>query len=236
MPGGRRGNLRLRFGLVWVGNLRLRFRLVLGITSHFRAGGRRLHEPEAQAKGFHPLPPSPRGRHDARRARCDPDGRPPGVSPDLDHVWDWLPGDERSWADKLGTVHAADAELEWAARSRMTEPALTLDDEQRRTVERTIAEHCRFRAWHLHAVNCRTNHVHVVVAAGDRRPKDVMDQFKAWCTRRLKERERPEGRPVRANWWTQRGSARWLNDEPSVDAAVRYVLEGQDRMGGDTRA
>ena len=100
----------------------------------------------------------------------------------------------------------------------MTEPALTLDPEQRRIVEDTIADHCRVRGWHLHGVNARTQHVHVVVTARQRHPEVVMDQFKAWCTRRLKELERshrPAERALRQNWWTQGGSKRWLNDEKS---------------------
>jgi REP element-mobilizing transposase RayT len=112
----------------------------------------------------------------------------------------------------------------------MTEPALTLDSEQRRVVEDTIADHCRIRGWHLHAVSCRTQHVHVIVTAPQRDPEQIMDQFKAWCTRRLKELERkrhPAGPAVRQNWWTQRGSKRWLNDNKSFEEAIGYVLEGQ---------
>jgi hypothetical protein len=72
--------------------------------------------------------------------------------------------------------------------------------------------------------------VHVVVTAPKRDPEDVMDQFKAWCTRRLKELERKRlshGGLIRQNWWTQRGGKRYLNDEVSLEAAIRYVLEGQ---------
>lgn len=49
-----------------------------------------------------------------------------------------------------------DAKCEQAARQRMTEPKLTLDAEQRDIVEKTVADHCRVRHWHPHAVNCRT--------------------------------------------------------------------------------
>ena len=58
-----------------------------------------------------------------------------------------------------------DAKYEQAAWQRMTEPELTLDAEQRDIVEKTVADHCRFRRWHLHAVNCRTQHVHLVATA-----------------------------------------------------------------------
>ena len=123
----------------------------------------------------------------------------------------------------------------------MTETELTLEADQRQIVESTITDHCRIRRWQLLAVSCRTQHVHVVVAAPNRDPEEVMDQFKAWCTRRLKEHlsskpEAPAKVPelkheaqakVRTNWWTQRGSKRRLFDEASVEAAVQYALEGQ---------
>jgi REP element-mobilizing transposase RayT len=99
----------------------------------------------------------------------------------------WLPGDERGWAEKPGEFREPDAAREAAAREKMTETALVLDEEQRRLVEKTIAHHCQIRGWVLHAVNCRMRHVHAVVTAPNRDPSDVMDQFKAWCTRRLKE-------------------------------------------------
>jgi REP element-mobilizing transposase RayT len=142
----------------------------------------------------------------------------------------WLPGDERGWVEKPGQFRVPDAETKKAAQQLMTESALNLDVEQRRIVEDTIADHCRIRGWHLHAVNARTQHVHVVVTAPGRDPEVVMDQFKAWCTRKLKDRERSrrsEGEAIRQNWWTQRGNKRWLSDEESLQAAIHYVLEEQ---------
>ncbi len=142
----------------------------------------------------------------------------------------WLPGDERGWVAKPGEFLPPDALREQASRSLMTEPPLFLDLAQREIVENTITDHCRHRGWHLHAVACRTNHVHVVVTAPGRDPEDVMDQFKAWCTRRLKERlECADPETVRTNWWTQRGSKRWLNDDESLAIAIQYVREFQDR-------
>jgi hypothetical protein len=141
-----------------------------------------------------------------------------------------LPGDERGWVAKPGQFRAPDAKRKAIAQRLMTEPALTLDPEQRRTVEKTIADHCRIRGWHLHAVNARTRHVHVVVTAPRCHPKVVLDQFKAWCTRRLKDLERSHrlaDGAIRQNWWTQGGSKRWLNDPASLEEATRYVLEEQ---------
>jgi REP element-mobilizing transposase RayT len=142
----------------------------------------------------------------------------------------WLPGDERGWVAKPGQFRASDAKRKGAAQRLMTESALTLDSEQRRRVEGTLADHCRIRGWHLHVANCRTQHVHLVVTAPGRDPEVVMDQFKAWCTRRLKELERSRRsaeRAIRQKWWTQGGSTRWLNDEKGLEAAIRYVLEEQ---------
>src|SRR5258708_20757612 len=96
----------------------------------------------------------------------------------------WLPGDERGWVEYRHGWQRPDPVRKLEAEARMTEDACLLDFEQRQLVERTIAEHCRIRRWKLHAVNCRTNHLHLVVTA-DRAPKQLAAQFKAQCTRRL---------------------------------------------------
>lgn len=146
----------------------------------------------------------------------------------------WLPGDDRGWVEKPGQFQEPDLRRKKAAEALLTEPPCRLDDEQRSVVENTLAHHCRIRGWQLRTASCRTNHVHVVVTAPDRGPEEVMDQFKAWCTRRLKDLERsrhPTAQMIRQNWWTQRGSKRWLNDEASLEEAIRYVSEGQGDEG-----
>ena len=143
----------------------------------------------------------------------------------------WLSGDERGWVDRPGKFREPDRDRQNTARQLMTEPALTLDWDQRQIVEATIVKHCRIRNWQLHAVNVRTQHVHVVVTAPNRNPDEVMDQFKAWCTRKLKEHAQSLQHGVaeiRQNWWTQRGSKRWLNDTEGVENAVLYVRDAQD--------
>jgi hypothetical protein len=115
--------------------------------------------------------------------------------------------------ERPGPFRFPDPQREAAAGSLLTEEPCVLNPEQRRLVEETIAQHCAILGWHLHAVNCRTKHVHVVVIAPVP-PKVVRDQLKAWCTRQLKERQRvanadPSG-PVRTRWWTERGSERWI--------------------------
>ena len=106
----------------------------------------------------------------------------------------------------------------------MTEDACRLGDHQRDAVEQQIGETCRHRGWHLHAVNCRSNHVHVVVSAADRPPKRIRADLKSWATRCLKQQFDAK----RENWWAERGSIRFLYDEESLEAAIMYVTEGQD--------
>jgi REP element-mobilizing transposase RayT len=138
----------------------------------------------------------------------------------------WLPGDGRGWVKQRQGYQLPDAKVEHEARRKLTEPSCTLNEQQRMLVEETIRRHCEIRGWRLWAVSCRTNHVHVVVAATVR-PDDAINQFKAWCTRRLNEHDQAMGVPSRTNWWTEGARKRYLNDEASLENAVRYVLEGQ---------
>jgi REP element-mobilizing transposase RayT len=138
----------------------------------------------------------------------------------------WLPGDERGWVERGRGEQLPDPAREEWAESLMTETPCYLDREQRALVERTISEHCAIRRWHLFVVNCRTNHVHVVVHANCH-PETVRDQLKAWCTRRLSELQLERGEKARENWWTERGSERYINDEESLEDAVLYVRDAQ---------
>ncbi len=143
----------------------------------------------------------------------------------------WLPGDERGWVDRPGQFQLPNPHLEAVARSLLTEEPCVLNPQQRRLVEETISKHCRIRGWHLHVVHCRTKHVHVVVTAPLLHPKRVRDQFKAWCTRHLKELQRANStdpsQPLRLQWWTEGGSQRWLNDLQSLLEATQYARDFQ---------
>ena len=137
----------------------------------------------------------------------------------------WLPGDSRGWVEYRHGLQLADAAREEKAAASMTENAYRLSTQQRDAVEQQIRETCSYRGWPLHAVNCRSNHVHVVVSAADTRPKKIRTDLKAWATRCLKQRFGAN----RENWWAERGSVRYLYDEQCIEAAVVYVVEGQDR-------
>jgi REP element-mobilizing transposase RayT len=145
----------------------------------------------------------------------------------------WLPGDARGWVKYGKGFQLPDPIRELEAKARMTEDACRLDFKQRQLVESTVRDHCRIRGWYLHAVNCRSNHLHSIVSA-NRKPEDVREQFKAWCTRKLKEFERKrirarrtKAKKIRENWWAERGSERHIADEESLEAAILYVLDGQ---------
>lgn len=142
----------------------------------------------------------------------------------------WLSGDERGWVEsgKFG-VKPGDPNRQELAECLMIDDAVTLDPDQRRVVEDTIRAHCLIRQWELHAVNARSNHVHVVVSAGVA-PEKVMSQFKAWCSRRLSEHAglaSVSSKNGAKRWWTEHGSTKWINDDEYLTNAIRYVQEGQ---------
>jgi hypothetical protein len=81
--------------------------------------------------------------------------------------------------------------------------------------ERTIEEVCRHREWVLH--------VHVVVGA-EHTPERVMNDLKAWSTRRIVDAGlRPKGLRL----WVRHGSTRYLWNSVHVDAACTYTIEDQ---------
>lgn len=111
----------------------------------------------------------------------------------------------------------------------MTRPPVILNEAERRIVEDAIVGVRGFRGWQLHAVNARTNHVHVVVTASGP-PEPIRDQLKAWCSRKLSDHAGlGEGRSGngRRKWFTEGGSVRYLWDAEYFANAVRYVVERQ---------
>jgi hypothetical protein len=91
----------------------------------------------------------------------------------------WLPGDDRGWIEYRRGWQLPDPARELEAQAAMTEDACILDREQRQLVEDTIADDCEKRGWQLHSVNCRSNHLYVVVSANCH-PKRVRAQFNAF--------------------------------------------------------
>jgi len=129
----------------------------------------------------------------------------------------WLPGDERGWFNQIG-LQLPDFIQQLNAVLHMSSTATVLDLEQRQIVEETIQAHCNFREWQLLAVNCRTNHVHVLVCAGDVAIEIPRMQFKAWATRKLKGHS-----PERTKWWTERGWDVFVDDEDGLARVIEYI-------------
>ncbi|WP_146446080.1 transposase [Botrimarina colliarenosi] len=138
----------------------------------------------------------------------------------------WLPGDVRGWRERSQGVQPARPQLESWCRDRLAHDAVVLRTGDRDTVEDACREHCRFRGWELLAVNARSNHVHVVIAASVS-PQTVRDQLKANCTRRLRTQTEPL---VVERTWSRGGDCQVLPNEEALADAVAYVLEGQDRQ------
>ena len=143
----------------------------------------------------------------------------------------WLPGDPRGWVEYHHGWKLPDPIRYLEAQARMKEDACLLSSSEREIVEAQIAETCGYRGWLLHAVNCRSNHMHLVISAANTRPKKIRIDIKAWCTRRLKERSNPD----REEWWAERGSQRYIFDEDSLAEVMQYVTEGQNPKYQDKR-
>jgi REP element-mobilizing transposase RayT len=98
-----------------------------------------------------------------------------------------------------------------------------LDAPARAVVTEAIRDQCLHAGWVLLAVHVRTNHLHVVLT-GVAPPERMTNQLKAWATRRLRVAERIGG-DVKP--WAQGGSNVPLRTVEAVEAACRYVVEGQ---------
>ncbi len=134
----------------------------------------------------------------------------------------WLPGDDRGWFQN-GRIKSPNELRNLVSQLRLTSQPITLTPPQRQLIEKTIIDHCAHRGWLLHAVNCRTNHVHAAATAPNYKINIPREQFKAWCTRRLNEQFTPQ-----QNWWTQRGWDKYIDDEKSLETIVSYINDCQD--------
>jgi REP element-mobilizing transposase RayT len=114
-------------------------------------------------------------------------------------------------------------EREQAEHSNMREPTYLLDADRRTVVLQTILEVAQHRRWTVWACHIRTTHVHIIVTAATK-PEKVMTDFKAYASRRLKERLME---PADCKRWTQHGSTRYLWNEEQVATKIEYVLNGQ---------
>ncbi len=144
----------------------------------------------------------------------------------------WLHGYPRGSADRehnrYGTRHLPPDPGRRAFERGEFTSAFRLCDEGREIVTATLEAHAAHRAWVLHARTVRSNHVHLVVSC-NRPPEVPLREFKAWATRKLREKGL-----VGSNQkvWTRHGSTRYLFDESAFHGAVAYV-EGHEKQWRD---
>jgi REP element-mobilizing transposase RayT len=141
----------------------------------------------------------------------------------------WIHGDERGSVDR-GRYHVygtpdmpANRKLCEDEQTELKRPAIVLNRAQRVVVERAIREVCQHREYVLLAVNARTNHVHSVVTAASK-PEHVMNSFKAYATRQLREAGLL-GKDIKP--WARHGSTPYSWTEEQVQRAIDYVVNGQ---------
>lgn len=96
--------------------------------------------------------------------------------------------------------------------------------EHRTIVRDAIIETCEFRNWSLHALNVRTNHIHIVISSGNDKGKKVLSALKANETRALREAELCESTH---SPWSKGGSTRYIWDISALGDVVDYVLNEQ---------
>jgi REP element-mobilizing transposase RayT len=141
----------------------------------------------------------------------------------------WLHGDDRGAVDRehrrYKSPYAPANENRSRRNRRMlkSEPVV-LDAARRASVESAIRDTCLYRKWTLHALNVRTNHVHVVVSIATKKPELALGAFKANGTRQMKQ----DGCwPIEHSPWVDKGSYRYLWNERSLERAIDYVINGQ---------
>ena len=141
----------------------------------------------------------------------------------------WLHGDPRGSVDRdhnqVGTPFVKPNPAKQSSeRNRMSQPPINLTPAQREIIAKTITEVCTHRHWIVHVQNVRTNHVHVIVSAPDTPPEKIMNNLKAYSTRRLREANLL---PPDTKLWSRHGSTPHLYDQPALLSAIHYVTKLQ---------
>jgi REP element-mobilizing transposase RayT len=140
----------------------------------------------------------------------------------------WLHADARGSVDRRQNIYRTPRiptaiGLEVTDKKLLRSSPVTLDARQRPVVEKAIREVCTYRGYSLRAINVRTNHVHVVVSAACV-PERVMDSFKSYATRAMRESKLLTRTSTP---WARHGSTRYLWTQHHVERAIDYVLNSQ---------
>jgi REP element-mobilizing transposase RayT len=106
----------------------------------------------------------------------------------------------------------------------MVDAPFRLDADARRVVHDAIVALADRRGWSLHALNVRTNHVHVLAACYPATGDQALVACKAAATAALRQAGLvgPERRI-----WTTGGSRRYVRDWEGLERAIVYVRDMQ---------
>ncbi len=137
----------------------------------------------------------------------------------------WLHGDKRGSMDRRafnrfgGPTRPPNENLSRSDKAMSKATPFRLSKHLRQTVEAIILEVCAHKGITVYVVNVRSNHVHVVVSAGDT-PEKLMTAFKAYATRAM----RSAGLVGESNKiWSRHGSTKYLWTDEQIGEAVAYV-------------
>jgi REP element-mobilizing transposase RayT len=141
----------------------------------------------------------------------------------------WLHGDKRGSVDRNHNEYRSDflpekREFEQQDCKLLKNDGVLLDEKCRNIVLNAIISQCDFRNWFVYAVHVRSNHIHIVVSALEK-PEKIMTVLKSYSTRELRAASINKSR-----FWTTHGSTRYLWTKEKLDAAIKYVRDGQGRM------
>jgi REP element-mobilizing transposase RayT len=162
----------------------------------------------------------------------------------------WLPGDRRGYVsntlvedggfvfkeNRVGVPPAADDPFtRRRAKQLQRWPKVLFTPLEALDVAQSLSRASHECRWNLLAAAVMSNHVHVLVTGC---PDDG-----AHVRRVLKGRTRAELSRLRGSakrWWTSGGSDRYLHDEASIAAAIKYVEQQRGILagvfGGEVRA
>jgi REP element-mobilizing transposase RayT len=141
----------------------------------------------------------------------------------------WLHGEEKLSVDRHGyniygtPKREANSKLKSFMLDELKHKPILFTEIQRENVETAIKEVCEHRNYDLKAINVRSNHLHAVVSA-QVKPKLIIDAFKSYATRKLRENQLID-KEIKV--WTRGKSRRYLWKPQHVSLAIEYVLYGQ---------
>src|SRR5215213_5254064 len=135
-----------------------------------------------------------------------------------------LHGDARGTVDRehneFGTpVLGPDSERQREERGRLKFPPITLERDERLSIEATLPSICERGQWTYVEGAAGPDHVHVILSSPFN-PETIRILLKRWIGQALsKLRPLPDG----ATWWAEDGSIRWIDNARYYENAVRYV-------------